>query len=204
MTIREKDLFTVLSPKSWNRWKIDPIFFESLYKPSLDNQAVLHIDRYHSKNRRLYPIIEWYRCGTKSRMCVMCPARDRHYLTGASTRTGCVTEKRSSTSQGWCSADWTAHLSRGLTKGDWYTYGTQSPFQAKRAGKPPGQPAHFITFFWSGRGDLNPGPPEPHSGALPDCATSRKIDAHNIIPLGLVVKRQNGPKNGCHPSQKTL
>ena len=25
----------------------------------------------------------------------------------------------------------------------------------------------------SGRGDLNPGPPEPHSGALPDCATPR-------------------------------
>jgi hypothetical protein len=26
----------------------------------------------------------------------------------------------------------------------------------------------------SGRRDLNPRPPEPHSGALPDCATSRK------------------------------
>ena len=26
---------------------------------------------------------------------------------------------------------------------------------------------------WSGRRDLNPGPPEPHSGTLPDCATSR-------------------------------
>src|SRR5687767_2383374 len=25
----------------------------------------------------------------------------------------------------------------------------------------------------SGRRDLNPRPPEPHSGALPDCATSR-------------------------------
>lgn len=28
---------------------------------------------------------------------------------------------------------------------------------------------------WSGRRDLNPRPPEPHSGALPDCATSRKL-----------------------------
>src|SRR5687768_7678359 len=26
---------------------------------------------------------------------------------------------------------------------------------------------------WSGRRDLNSGPPEPHSGTLPDCATSR-------------------------------
>ena len=26
---------------------------------------------------------------------------------------------------------------------------------------------------WSGRRDSNPGPPEPHSGTLPDCATSR-------------------------------
>jgi hypothetical protein len=26
---------------------------------------------------------------------------------------------------------------------------------------------------WSGRGDLNPRPPEPHSGTLPGCATAR-------------------------------
>ena len=30
-------------------------------------------------------------------------------------------------------------------------------------------------YFWSGREDLNLRPPEPHSGALPDCATSRKF-----------------------------
>jgi hypothetical protein len=29
------------------------------------------------------------------------------------------------------------------------------------------------SFHWSGRLDLNQRPPEPHSGALPDCATSR-------------------------------
>ncbi len=29
-------------------------------------------------------------------------------------------------------------------------------------------------FAKSGRRDLNPRPPEPHSGALPDCATSRE------------------------------
>src|SRR5438552_15012026 len=30
-----------------------------------------------------------------------------------------------------------------------------------------------ICLLQSGRRDLNPRPPEPHSGALPDCATSR-------------------------------
>src|SRR6185312_13813316 len=30
-----------------------------------------------------------------------------------------------------------------------------------------------LIFTQSGRRDLNPRPPEPHSGALPDCATSR-------------------------------
>ena len=32
----------------------------------------------------------------------------------------------------------------------------------------------ILLTLWSGRGDLNSGPPEPHSGALPGCATSRK------------------------------
>src|SRR5438874_1824283 len=30
-------------------------------------------------------------------------------------------------------------------------------------------------FGWSGRGDLNPRPPEPHSGTLPGCATDRRM-----------------------------
>jgi hypothetical protein len=29
-------------------------------------------------------------------------------------------------------------------------------------------------WIWSGRGDLNPRPPEPHSGTLPGCATARR------------------------------
>src|SRR5512139_3365056 len=29
---------------------------------------------------------------------------------------------------------------------------------------------------WSGWRDSNPRPPEPHSGALPGCATSRRVD----------------------------
>lgn len=37
----------------------------------------------------------------------------------------------------------------------------------------------------SGRRDLNPRPPEPHSGALPDCATSRPPRAR-AAPRGLV------------------
>ena len=40
-------------------------------------------------------------------------------------------------------------------------------------------------FYWSGRGDLNSGPPEPHSGALPGCATSRK-NAIIVLPLCFV------------------
>jgi hypothetical protein len=31
----------------------------------------------------------------------------------------------------------------------------------------------FLFVSLSERGDLNPGPPEPHSGALPGCATLR-------------------------------
>jgi hypothetical protein len=33
----------------------------------------------------------------------------------------------------------------------------------------------LLILKWSGRGDLNSGPPEPHSGALPGCATSRLL-----------------------------
>jgi hypothetical protein len=32
---------------------------------------------------------------------------------------------------------------------------------------------NLLILLWSGREDLNLRPPEPHSGALPDCATSR-------------------------------
>jgi hypothetical protein len=34
--------------------------------------------------------------------------------------------------------------------------------------------ASGLSFSESGRRDLNPRPPEPHSGALPGCATSRQ------------------------------
>src|SRR5213593_1364662 len=43
----------------------------------------------------------------------------------------------------------------------------QKPAGPTKNGEPFGSP------FESGRRDLNPRPPEPHSGALPDCATSR-------------------------------
>src|SRR5687768_17763285 len=59
-------------------------------------------------------------------------------------------------------------------------------------------PAPFITVYeWgcarfelpvvqllakSGRRDLNPRPPEPHSGALPGCATSRQLRCSTAWP----------------------
>ena len=53
---------------------------------------------------------------------------------------------------------------------------------------------------WSGRRDLNPGPSEPHSDALPDCATPRsrlspsrrptRRDLLRPIPIGLAPHRQ--------------
>src|SRR6185295_5815463 len=40
-----------------------------------------------------------------------------------------------------------------------------------------------LIFTQSGRRDLNPRPPEPHSGALPDCATSRCHNPGNPHPV---------------------
>ncbi len=37
------------------------------------------------------------------------------------------------------------------------------------------KPASLLTSTWSGRWDLNPRPPEPHSGTLPSCATARRL-----------------------------
>ncbi len=44
---------------------------------------------------------------------------------------------------------------------------------SRRARPDPDFSASGLTFPQSGRRDLNPRPPEPHSGALPGCATSR-------------------------------
>src|SRR5438094_9456549 len=47
--------------------------------------------------------------------------------------------------------------------------------------------AYGASSWKSGRRDLNPRPPEPHSGALPDCATSRntrRLDAETPRRLG--------------------
>src|SRR4051812_36066873 len=40
-----------------------------------------------------------------------------------------------------------------------------------------------LFFLESGRRDLNPRPPEPHSGALPGCATSRPLELLAGRPL---------------------
>ena len=39
--------------------------------------------------------------------------------------------------------------------------------------------------IWSGRLELNQRPPEPHSGALPGCATSRLSASNNIKIINL-------------------
>src|SRR5438034_2954729 len=57
-----------------------------------------------------------------------------------------------------------------------------------------------LIFTQSGRRDLNPRPPEPHSGALPDCATSRKTRRQ-----GAEMPRRPGKASppGLTPSPKT-
>ena len=53
----------------------------------------------------------------------------------------------------------------------------------KTAGKPFRQPAVFISFFWSGREDLNLRHPAPKAGALPDCATPRWFPPRSVKRL---------------------
>jgi hypothetical protein len=47
--------------------------------------------------------------------------------------------------------------------------------RGREANGPVAEVAIGPFFTQSGRRDLNPRPPEPHSGALPDCATSRQL-----------------------------
>ena len=44
------------------------------------------------------------------------------------------------------------------------------------------RPTKCGPFLLSERGDLNPGPPEPHSGALPGCATLRNTSKYADTP----------------------
>jgi hypothetical protein len=46
---------------------------------------------------------------------------------------------------------------------------------------------------WSGRGDLNPRPPDPQSGALPSCATPRWTRYRSGFPIGVRVCRHRRP-----------
>ena len=52
--------------------------------------------------------------------------------------------------------------------------GKPTPKYQKQALKP--------TFRWSGRRDLNPRQPAPKAGALPDCATPRKVNQAEAGP----------------------
>ena len=55
----------------------------------------------------------------------------------------------------------------------------------------------------SGRRDLNPRPPEPHSGALPGCATSR-FGSSNLEPnrLGSIVAHDSSNNPTRHPNRE--
>jgi hypothetical protein len=57
------------------------------------------------------------------------------------------------------------------------------PGGGQNGGQPPNQEApggvpeaSFVFRRWSGRSDSNARPPEPHSGALPSCATPRRLE----------------------------
>src|SRR6266496_3956524 len=51
---------------------------------------------------------------------------------------------------------------------------------ASRTDRNPVGPFHALAgyrrWYWSGRADLNRGPPAPRAGALPGCATPRQVD----------------------------
>src|ERR1043165_3423114 len=49
---------------------------------------------------------------------------------------------------------------------------------------------------WSGRGDLNPRPPEPHSGTLPGCATARRV--------AMLAREQRPPSQQSRPPQNQV
>ena len=51
---------------------------------------------------------------------------------------------------------------------------------------------------WSGRLDLNQRPPEPHSGALPGCATPRP---KQILPQALQSPQALAPERVSQPVQ---
>ena len=66
-----------------------------------------------------------------------------------------------------------------------------------------------IQIYWSGWCDSNARPPEPHSGALPNCATPRTTSTGYDFPLPdckLAMKQKSGPMweiipLGTHPRQ---
>ena len=57
--------------------------------------------------------------------------------------------------------------------------------------------------IWSGREDSNLRPPEPHSGALPDCATPRPIRAGQLrrAPRLVRVRRRTSVRHGSRGRQ---
>ena len=56
----------------------------------------------------------------------------------------------------------------------------------------------ILLTLWSGREDLNFRPPEPHSGALPDCATSRFDCYFSTMLFDVKVKIDGFVKSPIH------
>src|SRR5215210_7579540 len=64
--------------------------------------------------------------------------------------------------------------------------------------RPPSQTIVSQQFAESGRRDLNPRPPEPHSGALPGCATSRRNTPRGTLNLPVATTPDNWPQTCSH------
>src|SRR5690606_24109564 len=59
----------------------------------------------------------------------------------------------------------------------------QGPAPQNAKGATVGRPSRPMSANWSERRDLNPRPPHPQCGALPDCATLRTEAARVPAPL---------------------
>ena len=68
----------------------------------------------------------------------------------------------------------------------------------KRGVSAPLHPIPTACFKWSGREDLNLRPPEPHSGALPGCATPREMlfdAAPRLVAARRIIPEWRGDEN---------
>ena len=78
----------------------------------------------------------------------------------------------------------------------WLATNDFPPFSSPghRVDRPIFEAGHFVRQMWSGRSDSNARPPEPHSGALPGCATPR---GGRVYQTGTVRQARLGRPSGC-------